>query len=170
MSQYLETETISPGAYWVVCSHRGDFSDRDNIVSTTLVWVSRISAVNTTDYQSQLPQHTGYVVDVESGKPIHGAEVTAWQRDQRSRPRKMVKQETTETNQDGQYTLKAYSGQETVFVVSSTIDGQIHHVLTEPETIVAPRKYTTFQTVDRADDRSRNLSTKPTAPFQRCSD
>jgi hypothetical protein len=127
------TETISPGAYWVVCSHRGDFSDRDNIVSTTLVWVSRISAVNTTDYQAQLPQHTGYVVDVESGKPIHGAEVTAWQRDQRSRPRKMVKQETTETNQDGQYTLKADSEQETVFVVSSTIDGQIHHVLTEPE-------------------------------------
>ena len=127
------TETISPGAYWVVCSHRGDFSDRDNIVSTTLVWVSRISAVNTTDYQAQLPQHTGYVVDVESRKPIHGAEVTAWQRDQRSRPRKMVKQETTETNQDGQYTLKADSEQETVFVVSSTIDGQIHHVLTEPE-------------------------------------
>ena len=127
------TETISPGAYWVVCIHRGDFSDRDNIVSTTLVWVSRISAVNTTDYQAQLPQHTGYVVDVESGKPIHGAEVTAWQRDQRSRPRKMVKQETTETNQDGQYTLKADSEQETVFVVSSTIDGQIHHVLTEPE-------------------------------------
>ena len=45
----------------------------------------------------------------------------------------MVKQETTETNQDGQYTLKADSGQETVFVVSSAIDGQIHHVLTEPE-------------------------------------
>ena len=127
------TETISPGAYWVVCSHRGDFSDRDNIVSTTLVWVSRISAVNTTDYQTQLPQHTGYVVDVESGKPIHGAEVTAWQRDQRSRPRKVVKQETIKTNEDGQYTLKAHSGQETVFVVSSVIDGQIHHVLTEPE-------------------------------------
>ncbi|MBL6909258.1 MAG: hypothetical protein ISR34_02415 [Pirellulales bacterium] len=127
------TETISPGAYWVVCSHRGDFSDGDNIVSTTLVWVSRISAVNTTDYQAQLPQHTGYVVDVESGKPIHGAEVTAWQRDQRSRPRKMVKQETIKTNEDGQYTLKAHSGQETIFVVSSAIDGQIHHVLTEPE-------------------------------------
>jgi uncharacterized protein YfaS (alpha-2-macroglobulin family) len=45
----------------------------------------------------------------------------------------MVKQETIKTNEDGQYTLKAHSGQETVFVVSSTIDGQIHHVLTEPE-------------------------------------
>ena len=127
------TETIGPGAYWVVCSHRGDFSDRDNVVSATLVWVSQISAVNTTDYQSPISQHTGYVVDVESGKPIQGAEVTAWRREQESRPRRMVKQETTETNQDGQYTLKSDSGQETVFVVSSTIDGQIHHVLTEPE-------------------------------------
>ena len=127
------TETIGPGAYWVVCSHRGDFSERDNVVSATLVWVSRISAVNTTDYQSPISQHTGYAVDVESGKPIQGAEVTAWRRDHKSRPRRMVKQETTETNQDGQYTLKADSGQETVFVVSSTIDGQIHHVLTEPE-------------------------------------
>ena len=127
------TEMIGPGAYWVVCSHREDFSERDNVVSATLVWVSRISAVNTTDYQSPLSQHTGYVVDVESGKPIQGAEVTAWRRDQKSRPRRMVKQETTETNQDGQYTLKSDSGQETVFVVSSTIDGQIHHVLTEPE-------------------------------------
>lgn len=129
----FDPKTIGPGAYWVVCSHRGDFSERDNVVSATLVWVSRISAVNTTDSQSPISQHTGYVVDVESGKPIQGAEVTAWRRDQKSRPRKMVKQETTETNQDGQYTLKADSGQETVFVVSSAIDGQIHHVLTEPE-------------------------------------
>ena len=127
------TEMIGPGAYWVICSHREDFSERDNVVSATLVWVSRISAVNTTDYQSPLSQHTGYVVDVESGKPIQGAEVTAWRRDQKSRPRRMVKQETTETNRDGQYTLKSDSGQETVFVASSTIDGQSHHVLTEPE-------------------------------------
>ena len=84
--------------YWVVCSHREDFSEHDNVVSATLVWVSRISAVNTTDYQSPISQHTGYVVDVESGKPIQGAEVTAWRRDQKSRPRRMVKQETTETN------------------------------------------------------------------------
>ena len=127
------TETIGPGAYWVVCSHREDFSERDNVVSATLVWVSQISAVNTTDYQSRISQHTGYVVDVESGKPIQGAEVTAWRRDQKSRPRTMVKQETTETNQDGQYTLKADSGQETVFVVSAISDGQNHQVLTEPE-------------------------------------
>ncbi|MBT6054717.1 MAG: hypothetical protein HOH16_04715 [Planctomycetaceae bacterium] len=127
------TETIEPGAYWVVGSYRGDFGERDNVVSATLIWVSRISAVNTTDYQPQLSQHTGYVVDVESGKPIHGAEVTAWRRDQKNRLRKMVKQETTETNQDGQYTLKAHSGQETVFIVSSTIAGQLHQVLTEPE-------------------------------------
>ena len=127
------TETIEPGAYWVVGSYRGDFGERDNVVSTTLIWVSRISAVNTTDYQPQRSQHTGYVVDVKSGKPIRGAEVTAWRRDQRSRPRKMVKQETIKTNEDGQYTLKAHSGQETVFVVSSTIGGRIHEVLTEPE-------------------------------------
>ena len=138
MESTFVTETIEPGAYWVVSSYRGDFGERDNVVSAALVWVSRISAVNTTDYQSQLSQHTGYVVDVESGKPIHGAEVTAWRRDQKNRLRRMVKQETTETNQDGQYTLKAHSGkahsgQETVFIVSSMIDGQLHQVLTEPE-------------------------------------
>ena len=139
-------------------------------MSATLVWVSQISAVNTTDYQSRISQHTGYVVDVESGKPIQGAEVTAWRRDQKSRPRTMVKQETTETNQDGQYTLKADSGQETVFVVSAVIDGQNHQVLTEPERLWRRDQYTTFQTIHRADDRSRNLSTKSTASFQRYSD
>ncbi len=129
----FETETIAPGAYWVVCSPREDFSESDNVVSTTLIWVSQISVVNATGHQAQRAQHTGYVVNSQSGEPIRGAKVTVWRRDRNSRPRRMLQQESVKTDQDGHYELKAESGQEAVLVVTSKIDGTIHRMLTEPE-------------------------------------
>ena len=129
----FETETIAPGAYWVVCSPREDFSESDNVVSTTLIWVSQISVVNATGHQAQRAQHTGYVVNSQSGEPIRGAKVTVWRRDRNSRPRRMLQQESVKTDQDGHYELKAESGQEAVLVVTSKMNGTIHRMLTEPE-------------------------------------
>ena len=129
----FETETLAPGAYWVVCSPREDFSDSDNVVSTTLIWVSQISVVNATGHQVQRAQHTGYVVNSQSGEPIQGAKVTVWRRDRDSRPRRMLEQESVKTDQDGHYELKAESGQEAVLVVTSKIDGKIHRMLTDSE-------------------------------------
>ena len=66
---------LAPGAYWLLASHRKDFTERDNVVAATLVWVSRLAIVTVTDHPRPQARHTGYVVDTASERSQEAAEL-----------------------------------------------------------------------------------------------
>ncbi len=75
---------VRSGCYILIASHRADFSQRDNQVSFTEVWVSQLALVIRNDYRTT--QIEGQVLDALSGAPVAGATVNikAWIRDGRN--------------------------------------------------------------------------------------
>ncbi len=69
--------TLKPGFYFIAASHAPQFGDKDNVVSMTDVWVSRLALVTRT-FNGNLE---GFVLDADSGEPIQGAEVDVWHLD-----------------------------------------------------------------------------------------
>ncbi len=69
--------TLKPGFYFIAASHAPQFGDKDNVVSMTDVWVSRLALVTRT-FNGSLE---GFVLDADSGEPILGAEVEVWHLD-----------------------------------------------------------------------------------------
>ncbi len=67
-------EQLKPGFYFLVASHRADFSDQDNQVSFTDVWVSDLALV----VRAFNREIEGFVLQANSGEPIAGAEVMGW--------------------------------------------------------------------------------------------
>jgi hypothetical protein len=66
--------SLKPGFYFLLASHRPDFSDSDNQVSYTDVWVSDLAlVVFTRDGKVE-----GFVLNAVSGEPIAAAEVATW--------------------------------------------------------------------------------------------
>ncbi len=48
----FDAPTLEPGAYWLIASHREDFGGQDNVVSVTMIRVSRLAIV--TDHAQQV--------------------------------------------------------------------------------------------------------------------
>lgn len=74
---------IPPGSYFLIASHRDDFSDVDNQITFTEVWESDLALVLRNHNNQGLVD--GFLLDALSGVPIGGATVRAWKRDQRNR-------------------------------------------------------------------------------------
>ena len=68
---------LKPGFYFIVASHDPQFTETNNVVSMTDVWVSRLALVTRT-FNGNLE---GFVLDADSGEPIQGAEVDVWHLD-----------------------------------------------------------------------------------------
>ncbi|MDR0901194.1 MAG: hypothetical protein LBM92_00295, partial [Opitutaceae bacterium] len=66
---------LEPGFYVIAASINKAFSDKNNIVLGTGVWVSDLAIVSDHDDGSQI---SGFVVDANTGEPVSGAVVTAW--------------------------------------------------------------------------------------------
>ena len=68
---------LKPGFYFLIASHDEHFTDTDNQVSFTDVWVSELAlVVRPHDLEIE-----GFVLAADSGEPIPGAEVMAWHLD-----------------------------------------------------------------------------------------
>ena len=72
-------EKLEPGFYFLVASHNPSFTDRDNQITYTDVWVSGLALVIRPS-QSALE---GFVLDADSGEPVANAEIMAWSLDNR---------------------------------------------------------------------------------------
>ncbi len=66
--------TLKPGFYFLVASHDPEFSDTDNLVTFTDVWVSELALV----VRPHDRKIEGFVLEANSGEPIKGAEVMGW--------------------------------------------------------------------------------------------
>ncbi|TWT80819.1 MG2 domain protein [Planctomycetes bacterium CA13] len=69
---------VPSGSYFLIASHREDFSDDDNQVSMTEVWVSKLALVLRNAYSIDYIE--GFVLDAKSGMPKANATVRMWTR------------------------------------------------------------------------------------------
>jgi hypothetical protein len=67
-------ETLKPGFYFLIASHQADFSENDNQITFTDVWVSELALV----VRPREGNVEGFVLEANSGEPMNGAEVAAW--------------------------------------------------------------------------------------------
>ncbi len=141
----LELATLEPGAYWLLASHKPDFSRKDNVVSLAQVWVTRLAIV--TEQQRQVlggdgvprrrrgPEGTvqlaGHVVDLATGEPVAGAAVRAFLRHQERNQRGFLEQGLAKTDADGRFELSPPAGREFVVVASAAIDGRDQTIMSE---------------------------------------
>ena len=64
---------VKPGYYALIASPKADFSEQDNVVQFSGVWVSDLALVMRTNRGDAKTE--GFVLDARSGEPIEGAEV-----------------------------------------------------------------------------------------------
>ncbi len=89
---------VSSGAYLLLASHNADFSENENQISLSEVWVSDLAVLMRTEHGTR--NVAGQVLNALSGAPLVGATVSisAWVRDGRnSREVKLADEKTDES-------------------------------------------------------------------------
>ncbi len=124
-------EELAPGSYWVIASHRPDFGEKDNVVSTGLIWVSRLALVTNGSNPRAGEPLSGHVVDIASGEPLANASVQMFVQ-QQGHPPRFAPGKTAATDRDGRYELPAEQGREVVLLVKASVDGRDEIVGSEP--------------------------------------
>ena len=92
--------TLEPGFYFLIASHNPDFSEADNQLSMSDIWVSDLALV----VRNRPGQLEGFVLAAASGEPIEGARVQGWYLNDQG-TRVPVPEASTDTN--GFFTLPA---------------------------------------------------------------
>ncbi len=93
---------VAPGAYYLLSSHNADFSATDNQISITQVWVSELALVIRNRHGEGITE--GFVLQANSGQPIAGARVQAWQRGQgRGRGNRLQAVPSVTTDRQGRF-------------------------------------------------------------------
>ncbi len=85
--------TLKAGFYFLIASHDPNFSERDNQLSMTDIWVSDLALV----IRKRAGQVEGFVLEAASGEPIGGAQVQGWRLDNQAN-RVEVPAANTDTN------------------------------------------------------------------------
>ena len=126
-------EDLPPGAYWVLASAADDFGADDNVVATTLVWVTRLAVVQRTNvFTGAGGPLAGHVVDSATGIPLAGATVQAFVRAQAGNPAPFEPAGKVTTDADGYYELAVAPQRETLLQFSATLDGALHEIASDP--------------------------------------
>jgi uncharacterized protein YfaS (alpha-2-macroglobulin family) len=69
--------SLQAGFYFLIASHKPDFSESDNEITFADVWVSELALV----VRPRDGNVEGFVLEAGSGEPVVGAEVMAWHMD-----------------------------------------------------------------------------------------
>ena len=129
-------QDLPPGAYWVLASADDDFGPEDNIVATTLVWVTRLAVVQRIDvFPGAGGPLAGHVVDSSSGVPVAGATVQAFVQSQNGSPPPFEPGATVTTDADGFYEIAIEPRRETLLQVKATLDGAVHEIASDPRAV-----------------------------------
>jgi len=131
---------LAPGAWWLVASPQAGAPGDDNPVSVTLVWVTRLALVTESsrpvftgrDGPAPVLPAVGHVVDLVTGEPVAGAEVTPWRPEGGQRRQAFRAAATVTTDADGRFQLPAAPGNELVIAAAATIAGVRHQIVAEP--------------------------------------
>jgi hypothetical protein len=92
-------DSLRPGFYFIAASHDAKFGEADNIVSLADVWVSGLALVTRT----RNGRIEGFVLQADSGEPVHGAEVSVWHLDNQGN---RVADPALTTDENGAFSLK----------------------------------------------------------------
>ncbi len=106
-------ENLPAGFYFILASHHPSFSQEDNQISVTCVWVSRLAVVWRT--ASSEAAMEGFVLTAREGEPVTEATVKLWERDN-SGNWKLVS--TVKTDQNGFFQFSEKSYRSGVIVIS----------------------------------------------------
>ena len=84
-------DDVAPGFYYLISSAQADFSEQNNRMHYTAVWISDLSLV----LRLRANQLEGFVLEANSGEPVSGASVSLWlgNRPENSRERKTTTDE-----------------------------------------------------------------------------
>ncbi|HVR36970.1 MAG TPA: MG2 domain-containing protein, partial [Methylomirabilota bacterium] len=77
IEKLVAPDDLEAGFYFIVASHDSEFRDTDNQVKFTDVWVSELALI----IRPRAGQIEGFLLEADSGRPLPGAEVMAWQLD-----------------------------------------------------------------------------------------
>ena len=140
---------LEPGHYWVIASHRDNFGEQDNVVSVTMIQVTRLALVAEQQRmtfagaaagprprgprgQGGAVLLAGHVVDVATGEPVAGATVKTFVRQQQGdHPQPFAEAATATTDAEGRYELPSEQQREYVVIASAALDGTRHTVASE---------------------------------------
>jgi len=95
-------QNLKPGFYYLVASHDPKFGERNNQVSYTPFWVSRLALVMRSRWGDNTLE--GFVLDAASGQPIAEAEVRVWIMGDRNR---RIASKSVKTDGDGLFRVVA---------------------------------------------------------------
>ncbi|MCE9632011.1 MAG: hypothetical protein K8S94_15020, partial [Planctomycetia bacterium] len=157
----FDAKSLEPGAYWVIASHRDDFGGQDNVVSVTMIRVTRLAIV--TEHTQQVfarrlavpaggpggapavarPRPVrggsaplaGHVIDIASGEPVAGAAVQLFVRSQQGNPPPFAAGPSATTDQDGRFDVECEQGRELVVVATASLDGKKHQADTDATSV-----------------------------------
>lgn len=94
--------SLQPGFYFLVASHDATFSDHNNQLSMTDIWVSDLALV----IRNRGDQLEGFVLEAGSGEPVDQAEVKAWHLDNQGN---RIAVPTAVTDANGLFSLRTPS-------------------------------------------------------------
>ncbi|PYM14367.1 MAG: hypothetical protein DME18_06880, partial [Verrucomicrobia bacterium] len=101
-------DQLKPGFYFLIASHKPDFSETDNQIAFTDIWVSDLALV----LRPRDGNIEGFLLDANSGEPVSGAEVMAWHLDNQGN---RVAHPALTTDENGFFTFKANQNQNYLF-------------------------------------------------------
>ena len=136
----FDAATLEPGAYWLISSHKPDFSGDDNLVAATIVWVTQLGIVTETPPpvfsddsrnggRRQPGRISGTVVDLASGEPVAAANVELYLDQRGLQPARggqtgYAKTAAVKTGKDGRFDLPAEPGRGAVLVATAATSGR----------------------------------------------
>ncbi len=105
-------DDIATGGYYLISSHKADFTETDNQIDFTQIWISELALITRSRNGEGFVD--GFVLNADTGQPIAGATVKAWSR---ARQNKRAAVPATTTDQNGMFRFKSDS-QQLLFLAS----------------------------------------------------
>jgi len=93
--------TLKPGFYFLIASHDRDFTDKDNQVTFTDIWVSDLALI----VRPHDRKIEGFVLEANSGGPVNAAEVMAWHLDNNGN--RVATGPAANTDENGFFSMRA---------------------------------------------------------------
>ncbi len=136
---------LQPGFYFILSSWKADFSEADNSISATDIWVSDLALV--IRQMNGMGKVDGFVLTAKGGDPVPNAKVRVWHRDQKTNTFVEGKAVTTDAN--GLFSADGPNQRGTVLLASHNghdLASQNEHYLYESRGKYVPRAQTTLFT------------------------
>lgn len=111
-------DDLASGSYLLLSSHREDFKEQDNQISVAEVWVTKLSlTIRTDDGGGKVG---GHVLDANSGLPVKGANIQAWQFDRAGQ--RIVEVPAVVTDENGEFSFSPDNRSRMLILASSGSD------------------------------------------------